>query len=140
MGKVRVGLVALEKVTSISLADETDRMIRLDETWSSVAVRLVSPVSPQLYRNSLSERPPDDIQQEKGSPLRFHGILLGNWQARTAAHPVSVPACELILSLNLHHNLKKKFVTSFEEKVKEVRKLPFGLSESPVGIPWWLSW
>ena len=64
-----------------------------------VAVGLISRVSPQLYRDSLSERPPDDIQQEKASPLHFHGILLGNWQARTAAHPVSVPACELILSL-----------------------------------------
>ena len=44
-----------------------------------VAVGLISRVSPQLYRDSLSERPPDDIQQEKASPLRFHGILLGNW-------------------------------------------------------------
>ena len=47
-----------------------------------VAVGLISRVSPQLYRDSLSERPPDDIQQEKASPLRFHGILLGVQETR----------------------------------------------------------
>ena len=52
MGKMGVGLVALEKVTSISLADETDRMkIRLDETWSTCGCRIdQSSVAPALPR------------------------------------------------------------------------------------------